>query len=83
MIHGTHDSFAFVEDAREFVRALRDVSREPVVYAELPGAQHAFDVFHSPRSRHAVNATARFLEYVRSGSQTRLDLESSPQERQA
>ena len=83
VIHGTHDSFAFVEDAREFVRALRDVSRKPVVYAELPGAQHAFDIFHSPRSRHAVNATARFLEYVRSGSQARLDLESQPQERQA
>ncbi len=83
VIHGTHDSFAFVEDAREFVRALRDVSRKPVVYAELPGAQHAFDVFHSPRSRHAVNATARFLEYVRSASQARLNLESSPKERQA
>ena len=40
-----------VEQARA-VRGqlLRDVSTEPVAYAELPGAQHAFDVFASPRS---------------------------------
>ncbi len=66
VIHGTHDSLAFVEDAREFVRALRKVSRNSVVYAELPVTQHAFDIFHSPRSRHAINATAHFLEHVRS-----------------
>jgi len=73
VIHGTHDSFSFIEDARTFVRALRDVSRNPVVYAEVPGAQHAFDIFHSPRSRHAVNATVHFLERVQAGAFTRLD----------
>ena len=45
--------------------ALRSVSRNPVVYAELPGAQHAFDIFHSRRSAHAVDAVACFLEYLR------------------
>ena len=65
MIHGTHDSLAFVEEARYFVEALRAASRNPVVYAELPGAQHAFDTFHSRRCAHAVDAVALFLEYVR------------------
>jgi len=68
VIHGTHDSLAFVEDAREFVRSLRKVSKRPVVYAEIPGAQHAFDTFHSLRSRHAINAIARFLECARGGT---------------
>jgi len=53
VIHGTHDSLAYVEDTRHFVAALRAASRAPVVYAELPGAQHAFDVFHSRRSAYA------------------------------
>ncbi len=62
VIHGTHDSLAYVEDTRHFVRALRAVSRQPVVYAELPGVQHAFDIFHSTRSAHAVEAVTRFVE---------------------
>ncbi len=65
VIHGTHDSLAYVEDTRHFVRALRAVSRQPVVYAELPGAQHAFDVFHSQRSAYAVDAVTRFVERLR------------------
>jgi len=65
VIHGTHDALAYVEEARHFVEALRAASRNPVVYAELPGAQHAFDTFHSRRSAHAVDAVAYFLESVR------------------
>lgn len=64
VIHGTHDSLAFVEGARRFVEALRSVSREPVCYAELPGAQHAFETFHSLRTAHTVRAVTRFLEAV-------------------
>jgi hypothetical protein len=40
----------FVEEAREFVRALREKSRAPVHYLEMKGAQHAFEIFHSARS---------------------------------
>ena len=64
VVHGTHDSLAFVESARVFVDRLRETSHRPVVYAEIPGAQHAFDVFHSLRSALAVNAVSRFLEYA-------------------
>jgi acetyl esterase/lipase len=64
VIHGGHDSLAFVEDARLFVEALRKKSRNSVAYAEFPGAQHAFDTFHSARSAHAVHAVTAFLEDV-------------------
>jgi acetyl esterase/lipase len=65
VIQGTHDTLVFVEEAREFVRSLREKSRAPVVYLELHGAQHAFDVFHSPRCAHTIRAVAAFLEHVR------------------
>jgi acetyl esterase/lipase len=61
VLHGTNDCLVPVEQARAFVAMLRDVSKEPVAYAELPGAQHAFDVFASPRSLFAVDAVERFL----------------------
>jgi len=63
-IHGTHDSLAPVEEARRFVELLRKTSRAPVVYAELPGAQHAFEIFHSLRARHVVRGVDRFLAWV-------------------
>ncbi len=69
VIQGTHDTLVFVEEAREFVRALREKSRAPVAYLEMHGAQHAFDLFHSPRSAHAVRAAAAFLEKVRASGQ--------------
>ena len=35
VVQGTHDTLVFVEEAREFVRALREKSRAPVHYLEL------------------------------------------------
>jgi acetyl esterase/lipase len=64
VLHGTNDCLVPVEQARSFVAMLREASPEPVVYAELPGAQHAFDVFASPRSLYAVDAVERFLAVV-------------------
>ena len=64
VIHGTHDSLVWVEEARTFVSALQAVSAQPVVYGELPGAQHAFEVFHSVRTDHTVNAVTDFLEWA-------------------
>lgn len=68
VIHGERDSLVPVREAREFVRRLRETSPNPVVYAEIPGAQHAFDVFPSIRSAHVVRGVERFLEwsYLRS-----------------
>ncbi len=71
VVQGTHDSLVFVEEAREFVRALREKSSQPVHYLEMLGAQHAFDVFHSVRCANAVRAATAFLESVR-------DVETQP-----
>lgn len=63
VVHGTTDNLAPVGQARELVRRLREVSRAPVAYAEVPGASHAFDVFHSTRTAYAVHAIQRFLAW--------------------
>lgn len=63
VLHGGHDTLVSVEQARLFVARLRDVSGATVVYAELPGAQHAFDVFPSVRSSHVVRAIDRYLHW--------------------
>ncbi|MGM0578933.1 MAG: alpha/beta hydrolase fold domain-containing protein [Myxococcota bacterium] len=65
VIHGDRDSLVPVGSARRFVEALRAASRAPVAYAELPGAQHAFDIFPSLRTNMAVRGIRRFLERVR------------------
>jgi acetyl esterase/lipase len=64
VIHGTHDTLVPVEEARYFVRLLRERSRAPVGYLELPQAQHAFEVFTSVRTAHVVRGVARFLACV-------------------
>ena len=63
-IHGDKDTLVPVAEARHFIGALREKSSEPVLYAELPGAQHAFEIFPSVRTAHTVNAVHRFLAYV-------------------
>jgi acetyl esterase/lipase len=66
VLHGANDSLIPVEQARWFVERLRSASRNPVAYAELPHAQHAFDLLRSPRTHHALRAVERFLAVVRS-----------------
>lgn len=63
VIHGTHDTGVEAAESRYFVDRLRGVSRQPVAYAELPGAQHAFDIFPSIRSIRVLRAKQRFLDW--------------------
>jgi acetyl esterase/lipase len=65
VIHGRNDTLVPVAEARLFVERLRAVSTSPVLYIELPGTQHAFDVFPSIRSAHVVRAVGRFVELLR------------------
>ena len=64
--HGDQDSRVLVEDARVFVEQLRNTSSSPVVYAELPGGQHSFDLFHSLRFEAVVDGIEAFAAWVRS-----------------
>jgi acetyl esterase/lipase len=64
VIHGDLDLLAPIEDARDFVARLRAVSREPVYYLELRGAQHAFETFPSIRANAVTEAVVRFADAV-------------------
>jgi acetyl esterase/lipase len=71
VVHGRNDTLVPVQEARLLVERLRAASSQPVVYLELPGTQHAFDVFPSIRTEHVVTAVGRFCEFLRvSGHQT-------------
>lgn len=65
VIHGDRDTLVPVAQARSFVRALRSGSRRPVAYAEIPGAQHAFEIFPSLRCVLAIDGVERFLFWLR------------------
>ncbi len=62
LVHGTVDTLVPRQEARAFAERLRAVSKSPVVHAELPGAQHSFDVFHSIRFHAVADAIVRFAE---------------------
>jgi acetyl esterase/lipase len=68
VIHGVRDTIIPVAQAREFVARLRTVSRAPVAYAELPGAQHGFDLINNRRTASTADAVARFLHAARAGA---------------
>lgn len=74
VIHGNRDTLAPIRDARLFVERLRETSHAPVMFAELPGAQHAFDVFASPRTARMLDAALRFLTAMRERAQSSLPL---------
>lgn len=64
VIHGDRDTLVPVGDAREFVERLRAVSRERVAYVELPGAEHAFDLWPSERTARISEGIGRFLTAI-------------------
>ena len=61
VLQGDRDSLTPAVEARDFTAALDEASSHPVGYLELPGAQHAFDIYYSPRAIAAVETAARFL----------------------
>ena len=68
VVHGDQDTLVVVDDARRFVGRLRDTSSNPVVYAELPGTQHAFDLFPSRRMETILDAIEAFAAAVTSAT---------------
>lgn len=64
VVHGDKDVLVPVSLGRAFVRRLREVSKNPVAYAELHGAQHAFEVFPSIRTMATIEYVERFLHHI-------------------
>jgi hypothetical protein len=61
-----------VQGARLLAEQLRSRSTEPVVYADLPGGQHSFDLFQSIRFENVPDGIDAFIAWVisRPGQQT-------------
>jgi acetyl esterase/lipase len=64
LAHGDHDTYVPVQSARLMAQRLRSRSTEPVVYAELPGGQHSFDLYHSIRFETVVDGIEAFAAWV-------------------
>jgi acetyl esterase/lipase len=64
VVHGDQDTLVPVREAREFCTLLRHHTHNPVVYAEIPGAQHAFEIFPSLRATFVIHGVERFLAYL-------------------
>ncbi len=64
VLHGSGDTIIPVAQARDFVARLRDVSRSPVGYLELPGAGHGFDMTDGARTGSAATAIGLFLNQI-------------------
>ncbi|WP_051750758.1 alpha/beta hydrolase, partial [Phycicoccus jejuensis] len=65
LVHGAQDTLVPAGLQTDLVARLRSISRNPVVYAELPGAQHTFDLLHSLRFELVIEALWDFAGWVR------------------
>lgn len=65
VVHGTNDTVVPAEAAAGFARQLRSTSSAPVIYAQLPGAGHTFDVFRSLRLERVIDGIEAFAAWVR------------------
>src|SRR5690606_25490589 len=54
VVHGDKDSLTSLGEAQYFASELDEISRQTVDFAEIPGGQHAFDVFSSLRSEYVM-----------------------------
>lgn len=63
--HGELDTLATSATARRLEAHLRQSSSNPVVYAELPGGHHGFDLFYSLRYEAVVDGIEAFTAWLR------------------
>ena len=61
IVQGTHDSLVWVEEVRRLLLNLHPRPACPWCMQNATG-QHAFEIFHSPRTSHFLNAASAWLE---------------------
>jgi acetyl esterase/lipase len=64
IIHGDQDTLTAPNAARALAERARSASANPVVYAELPGAQHSFDLLSSIRFETVIDGIEAFAASV-------------------
>jgi acetyl esterase/lipase len=62
LVHGQNDMRVSAPGVRAFAERVRAVSSHPVIYAELPGAYHDFDLYESIRSAAVSQAVEQFTD---------------------
>lgn len=72
LIQGDKDTLVAVSETRLFAEKLCQASNQAVVYVELPGAQHAFDLLPSLRTELTLRGVEQFVFWVLSQYQIRL-----------
>jgi acetyl esterase/lipase len=60
VVHGDQDTLTAASTARALAERAADASANPVVYVELPGAQHSFDLLCSIRFEEVIDAIEVF-----------------------
>lgn len=61
ILHGRHDALADFESAAIFAKTLKAASHNPVIFIDLPGGQHAYDIAYAPPAPSHIRAAERFL----------------------
>jgi acetyl esterase/lipase len=64
LVHGDQDTFTSAERARSLAERARSASANPVVYVELPGAQHSFDLLCSIRFEAVIDGIEVFATSI-------------------
>lgn len=71
VVHGDRDSLTSLAEAEFFTSELDSVSKQSVEFAEIPGAQHAFEMFPCLRGDFVVAGVAERLEQWHHDYQTK------------
>jgi acetyl esterase/lipase len=64
IVHGDQDTLTSPKRARALAERARSASVNPVVYAELPGAQHSFDLLSSIRFEAVIDGIEAFATSI-------------------
>jgi acetyl esterase/lipase len=64
VVHGDRDTLTSSDRARALAERARDASAEPVVYVELPGAEHSFDLLSSIRFEAVIDGIEVFVRHI-------------------
>jgi acetyl esterase/lipase len=64
IVHGDQDTFTSAHTARALAEKARSASTNPVVYVELPGAQHSFDLLFSIRLEAVIDGIEAFAASI-------------------
>jgi fermentation-respiration switch protein FrsA (DUF1100 family) len=73
IVHGDQDTLTSAKTARALAERARSASANPVVFVELPGAQHSFDQLSSIRFEAVIEGIEAFAASIAAPDLSRAD----------